>query len=278
MASFPSSFNHVLRTNYAPSPDELTAIRKLISGPEEKIRLLNEKISELQAERDDLQSFVDDHRALLSPARRLPRDVVAEIFLRCLSTARLPTCDVTTSPLLLTTICRYWREVAITTPRLWRAVHFVLPTLIGYTMHHGFRNLVRFRKGGLQLWLCRAGSVPLTISCYAPVDDPKPQNVREELQTMYTEHLEILSRYSAQWQALYLSHIPQELLSPIRVLNASDVPFLRTLSLNVNGCDFARPWMSSSGENSLLNLMRAPSLRALHLRHEWGELLSTGGI
>ncbi|KAK7031032.1 hypothetical protein VNI00_013822 [Paramarasmius palmivorus] len=267
-----SPFDRVLRTNYAPSAEELGAIRKLVLSPEEQVQLLNEKIFQLEAERDKLQSFINDHRALLSPARRLPRDIIAEIFLHCLPTDQLPTCDASKMPLVLTTVCRSWREIAVTTPRLWRAIHFVIPALVGYTIEDDFRTLFHLRKEGLQLWLERAKSVPLIVSCYMQFNSKKPREVGNELQTMYTEYMKVLSRYSTQWKTLYLSSIPLELLSPLQVLKANDVPLLRTLSLESNAFELGRPWMLASREHPLLDITRTPSLRALHLSREPADI------
>ncbi|KAK7031036.1 hypothetical protein VNI00_013826 [Paramarasmius palmivorus] len=268
MTAFSSPFGHALHTNYVPTPDELSAIRELIFEPEEKLRLLNEKISQLQVERDRLQSFIDNHRALLSPARRLPRDIVAEIFLQCLPTDQLPVCDVSKAPLVLTTVCRSWREVAVATPRLWRAIHFVFPALVGYTIDDHIQ-MFRLRKEGLQLWLKRAGSVPLTISCFARFNDRKPRSVMERIRALYTEYVEVFTKYATQWRALYLSFVPLESLSPLRALNASDLPQLRTLSLDAN--DYELGARQPFEAHPLLSVMSATSLRIFHLRRELSD-------
>ncbi|KAK7031033.1 hypothetical protein VNI00_013823 [Paramarasmius palmivorus] len=269
----PSPFHHVLQSNYAPSQEELKEIEALISEPEKQVQLLNEKISQLQAERNRLQKFIDNHRALLSPARRLPRDIIAEVFLHCLPVDQLPTCDASEAPLVLTTVCRSWREIAITTPRLWRAIHFILPPHYEYTINDKVRELFHLRKEGLQLWLSRTGSVPLTISCYGLPLESKPWTIREALTAMYTEYLEILSQYSARWKTLYLSNIPRELLSPFQVLKANDVPLLSALSLEANGFEFGRHWTPVSGdlEHPLHNITRTSSLRVLSLLREWAD-------
>ncbi|KAI3610755.1 hypothetical protein WG66_006918 [Moniliophthora roreri] len=271
-SSSQSPFNHLLQTNYAPSPDELHEIRKIISKPEEQVRLLNEEIIQLQAKRDKLQNFIDGHHALLSPARRIPRDIVSEIFLHCLPTDRLPVCSIAEAPLLLTTICRPWREIALTTPRLWRAVHFVFPTFVGYRMDADFRSIFYSRKEGLQLWLERARSVPVSISYFNPSSPvPIPRRARDELISMYSPMFNLLIRYSSQCKALNLKGFPVEILASFRNLKTSDVPLLEFLSLESNGHDFASPWGTSAGDNSdyaLLNITRASSLRVLHLRYE----------
>ncbi|ESK95825.1 hypothetical protein Moror_12437 [Moniliophthora roreri MCA 2997] len=277
-------FNHLVGTNNAPSPEELEEIRNLVRKPEEQVRLLNEKISQLQAQRDKLQSFIDCHRVLLSPARRIPRDIISEVFLHCLPTDSLPVRSIGEAPLLLTTICRSWREIALTTPRLWRAFHFVFP-VAGNILDDDFRSLFQARKQGLQLWLERARSVPLTLSLYMQNGPPKPRRVRDELQRMYPEFLDIVLQYSSQWKRLHLQGLPIEFLPALRRVVAGDVPLLDSLSLANNAYEFSSPWRSSEvDEYPFLNLIRASqSLRVMHLRYErlgdpfnlpirWGEL------
>ncbi|KAH8119512.1 hypothetical protein DFH11DRAFT_450891 [Phellopilus nigrolimitatus] len=56
-------------------------------------------------------------------AQRLPPEVVREIFLACLSRNyhRLSSCEV---PWNVSQTCRYWRDVALTTSRLWAFLHY----------------------------------------------------------------------------------------------------------------------------------------------------------
>ncbi|KAK1222668.1 hypothetical protein PQX77_014478 [Marasmius sp. AFHP31] len=121
-----SHFTRVLYTNYVPSTKELNKIRHLIIEPQEKIGKLNEEIARLQAERDELQQLVDGHFALAAPFWRFPADIWGEIYAHCLPVNKMnvAVCTVEEAPLLLTAVCRAWREIALSTPRLWSSVHF----------------------------------------------------------------------------------------------------------------------------------------------------------
>ncbi|KAJ7745472.1 hypothetical protein DFH07DRAFT_17623 [Mycena maculata] len=61
--------------------------------------------------------------ALSFPVLTLPTEITTEIFTCCLpKTPRDPrSCD---APLLLTRICQQWRDIALSTPRLWTTVSF----------------------------------------------------------------------------------------------------------------------------------------------------------
>lgn len=117
-----SPFAQYLHANYAPSDSELKYIRShLIPHAREVVRL-DALIADLSAKRAKAQAYIDVHKALLSPARRLPPDVVQEIFLACLPTKRNAVMSAKETPLLLTTICRAWRALALGTPALWASL------------------------------------------------------------------------------------------------------------------------------------------------------------
>ncbi|RXW22522.1 hypothetical protein EST38_g3349 [Candolleomyces aberdarensis] len=57
----------------------------------------------------------------LRPCSRIPDDILCEIFLRCLSWPRSTiTLSPEEAPLLLTHVCRRWREVAVNYANLWQ--------------------------------------------------------------------------------------------------------------------------------------------------------------
>ncbi|KAJ7486685.1 hypothetical protein FB451DRAFT_1391576 [Mycena latifolia] len=83
-----SPFAQFLSTNYAPSDSEVKQIQThLVSHLLEASRL-EALILELSTQREKTLRYIDAHRELLSPARRLPRDIIQEIFLACLPTQR----------------------------------------------------------------------------------------------------------------------------------------------------------------------------------------------
>lgn len=80
-----------------------------------------------------ISSKIDAHRALSSPALRLPPELLSEIFLECLPEG-IPYLKCSgywrskhEAPVKLGRICRAWRQTALSTPQLWSHFH-----LIGY--------------------------------------------------------------------------------------------------------------------------------------------------
>ncbi|KIK62711.1 hypothetical protein GYMLUDRAFT_164176, partial [Collybiopsis luxurians FD-317 M1] len=172
---FSSPFSHVLRTNYAASFTETQAIHTLLAAPSEELSRLAGEISrvrktleELTSRYDHLKTHVDAHLALISPLRRLPREIISEIFVQCLPTDRNPTRSLTEAPLLLTVLSKGLREIALSTPQLWNALHVFLPNT-SFNSPIGIDELeplIRRRKEGVEAWFQRSRCLPLSISVY----------------------------------------------------------------------------------------------------------------
>ncbi|KAJ6561762.1 hypothetical protein B0H19DRAFT_901463, partial [Mycena capillaripes] len=129
-----SPFKEIFHTNAVPSDTYCQRIRELLVGPQKKvaelaaeIERLQSLISQLSKKRDRLNDFIAPHLALISPTRRLPADVVAEIFAACLPANRNATMSSAEAPILLCHVCRAWRNLALSTPRLWASLHIVAP-------------------------------------------------------------------------------------------------------------------------------------------------------
>ncbi|KAJ6578946.1 hypothetical protein B0H10DRAFT_1699351, partial [Mycena sp. CBHHK59/15] len=126
-------FKDILYTNTVPSDADCQRIHALLVGPRKEAEELTQEIHCVQAILDGLTqkhnhpaSFINVHLVLVSPARWLPDNAVQEIF-----EASLPPMNAVLhgakSPLLLCQICRPWRRLTLTIPRLWVSLHVVAP-------------------------------------------------------------------------------------------------------------------------------------------------------
>jgi hypothetical protein len=88
---------------------------------------------------------------------RLHPEILEEIFLFCLPDDQYVVPDPMQAPLLVSGICQYWREVALSTPALWSSLN--VPPRIPTTFVH--------------TWLGRAGLMPLSLSFRTWVRDTK---------------------------------------------------------------------------------------------------------
>ncbi|KAJ6582068.1 hypothetical protein B0H19DRAFT_1252209 [Mycena capillaripes] len=137
-----SPFKEILHTNTIPSDTDCQRIRELLVGPQKEVAELTAEIKRLEGligqlseKRDQLNNFIAPHLALILPTRRLPVDVVAEVFAACLPANRNAIMSSAEAPLLLCHVCRAWRSLALSIPRLW-ASH------LRERRHHAVRDLL----------------------------------------------------------------------------------------------------------------------------------------
>ncbi|KAJ7785186.1 hypothetical protein DFH07DRAFT_699116, partial [Mycena maculata] len=121
-----SPFAQHLDTNYTPSDTEIKWIKSHLLPHILEVSRLDALIQDLSVRRDKTQEYIDAHRALLTPVRRLPPEIVQEIFLACLPTQRNAVMSAQEAPLILTSICASWRALALSTPALWASLHLPL--------------------------------------------------------------------------------------------------------------------------------------------------------
>ncbi|KAF7314729.1 Glucanase [Mycena kentingensis (nom. inval.)] len=157
-----SPFAHLLHTNYVPSDAECDRIRAFLTTPREDARRLSAEVVRLQAllneaksKHDAVYAEIAAHEALISPLRRLPDDILRAVFLCTLPQTRNVVLTPTEGPMLLSLVCRRWRDVALSTSRLWASLHIVIPG--SQTTTDALRRVVK-------LWLSRAGAAPLSIT------------------------------------------------------------------------------------------------------------------
>ncbi|KAL0563316.1 hypothetical protein V5O48_018756 [Marasmius crinis-equi] len=272
-------FARVLDTNYIPSVEERDTLQSLIREPEEMILELDEEIARLVAKREELRCFVGRHRTLLSPFRRLPVDVWRTIFCACLPDNKLSLCTRTMkeAPLLLTTVCRSWREIALNTPRLWHSIHIFIPLPSGQFTGDKYVSVMRARIDGFREWLDRSGSLPITISLAMQGHLSSTANQDQSASALHiarTGFTELVAQYSHRWGTLVFGFATETLdLSPFDRLTPQDLRLLE----DVHGFGtlffrHMRPAVSDPGSANLSPLAhllsRASSLRRLKLINE----------
>ncbi|KAJ7483507.1 hypothetical protein FB451DRAFT_1555457 [Mycena latifolia] len=124
----------LMTTNEPPPEDEdLTFIRAVVSklgtrlaDVENEISRLRDQLQKLEKERASLSRSLAQNNAVLSPLRRMPTELLGEIFswtLPSVSEAlNWPRFQAQHSPWVLTQVCRRWRAVALSTPSLWSRI------------------------------------------------------------------------------------------------------------------------------------------------------------
>ena len=108
-----------MKSNVAPSDSEIITIRALITEVEVRIEELHHnRLPTCQATESRLLEFVQVHKALLSPVRYLPSEVLQEIFLHYCDHG-LTNPPISKIPWRLGHISHRWREIALSLPALW---------------------------------------------------------------------------------------------------------------------------------------------------------------
>ncbi|TEB37047.1 hypothetical protein FA13DRAFT_1567496, partial [Coprinellus micaceus] len=102
---------------YVPTAQELDTLSIFIEQQHAMIDAIDAEISGLTRKRAAHLRCVDRHQALTSLVRRLPDDILVTIFLEWLASAEpWPSPH---PPVIASSVCRRWRNLAVGTPLLW---------------------------------------------------------------------------------------------------------------------------------------------------------------
>ncbi|TFK42086.1 hypothetical protein BDQ12DRAFT_352931 [Crucibulum laeve] len=242
-----SEFTFRLHTNYVPSDGETSQIKQLLIKPQIELLALDEEIQRVQGllndlllNRDTLQETLKAHEALISIPRRLPQDILQEIFLRCLPTDTNAVMNCKEAPLLLGRICSNWRTIVYATPQLWSSIHICMfdsdslevpfDLNIDHWTYQELSKRIGFsRTQAVRDWLNRTGSCPLSISYYGRPGLPRWNSTGYEVSP--DRIMEILSTFSRRWRDMYFRVPAESSQGLLHRLSADDVPILRSLSV-----------------------------------------------
>ncbi|KAJ7157558.1 hypothetical protein C8R43DRAFT_402159 [Mycena crocata] len=277
MAIQSSPFSGILHTNAVPSDAHCKRIHDLLQGPHREISDLDEEIDrthslleELIRKRETLADFISAHLAVVSPARRLPEDIVRNIFMECIPLERNPLIIQQDPPILLCQICSAWRNLALSTPRLWTAVHVVIPN----------QPKVQVLTEMLSLWLGRSGVLPLSISVVfsrtwgGDTDAPLPLLTR-------------LMEFARRWKHIVFTFPHHKNFAVLETLSSDDVPVLE--SITVQGIERRVRWAAPDNGDyppdsfKFLSFLDNPTLRRVSISYHrelrrfplpWGRLSS----
>ncbi|KAF8214168.1 hypothetical protein K438DRAFT_1563256, partial [Mycena galopus ATCC 62051] len=155
------------------------------------------------------------------PVLTLPIEITAEIFVRCLPPfANLGWIygldqfeDV--APILLTRVCRTWRDIALTTPALWSTLSVEINSIPRHAISDP-RSVDNF----IDRWLVRAGRRPLSLVF-------RGEALRLDTLSILTN---VIQRYSHEVR--YLELYTDWNLLPLLALESLTFPLLENASLN----------------------------------------------
>ncbi|KAJ7157210.1 hypothetical protein C8R46DRAFT_909567, partial [Mycena filopes] len=135
-------------------------LRAQLAEIDASIAVLKSRLKSLERLRQPLQKELN-HRG--NPVLSLPPEITSEIFLHCvpapspLDSLGKPNPTKNVAPLLLLQVCRTWRQIALSTPHLWAALHLDLGLLIVKMSDAAVEKVIMD-------WFGRAGTSPLAFS------------------------------------------------------------------------------------------------------------------
>lgn len=252
-----SRFSNLLSTNYIPSKHEIDEIHNLLTDPINQLTQLDTEIARLQniidqlsLKRTQLHIDVVNHKALTTPMRRIPQELLQEIFIHCLPTHHNAIMSSREAPLLLGLVCSQWRSVSRSTPRLWSSIHVAVsgdppwndrgPVKIDEKNQH---------MEAIQAWLSLSGGLPLSISFFHA-------HSSSEYAELYTETLiSTLLQFSHRW--INVCFFTSRFSPALSSISIEAVPLLETFSFHV----------SSHSKIGASDIFRAPQLRKISSSH-----------
>ncbi|KAJ7432587.1 hypothetical protein FB451DRAFT_1377212 [Mycena latifolia] len=252
-----SPFTSKLGTNYCPQDEEILQIQTLLVEPTLRLKRLDDEIAVLQKaldklaeERAGISAYVDTHKALISPARQLPLDVIQEIFTACIPTHRNCVMSAMEAPVLLGRICSSWRSISLSTPRLWSRLHIVEPHFTDPP--DLFEKKLAQRLETTKMWLGRSGNCPLSISLQS--------NGLNYFAASQDRLIPALLPFASRWEHISFTALLSR-LGIVSHLTEADVPMLKSVSINEPFGDFedAIRWDS-------FGFLRAPKISSFSLK------------
>ncbi|KAK0237413.1 hypothetical protein EDD85DRAFT_1022737 [Armillaria nabsnona] len=285
------SLQSFVLSNAAPSHDDCALIKDSLSSLSAKSAHLDDIIAQqdeaiaklslildnykdfreaMLSEQACVQDLIERHRrALSSPIRRLPVDIMREIFLLASSNAA----DVKDFPWIATHTCTEWRDIATQTPMLWSKIHVATGTRAYTARPYNFIAMPELEwlhstsKGasnaeciGRTLELSQ--DVPLVIS-YIENGRWKPQNMSDEDVGL----LDILLNHAPRWKVAYLdaSHGGALFCDKLQRLRGR-MPMLESISIDARIASDR-----STYPPDIFDV--APRLRTVAIRDSQGQLV-----
>jgi F-box-like len=107
---WPPANSHAL-----PSIDETIFIKKAITNLERELVAAVTLLQQTQLHITKLKEGLEQRRAWIAPIRKVPFEVLSEIFITCSREERF-------SPMIVAAVSRRWRDTILATPLAWRRI------------------------------------------------------------------------------------------------------------------------------------------------------------
>ena len=149
--------------NYEPPKRTFRRPASWAVAPKKKKKKL--ALDELRRREGDSYAAIAALHTLLSPIRRLPVELLTEIFMHCLPRKKFILPSDADSPLRLMQVCTLWWKVCTTSPQLWTSIEILLPAAQDTSAQvKMLESLSSAKTALLETWVSRSGNLPLSLS------------------------------------------------------------------------------------------------------------------
>ncbi|KAF7371183.1 F-box domain-containing protein [Mycena sanguinolenta] len=253
----PAGTSHyaLLNSNEAPLDSELPIVESMILKIDASVAAIDKeildlycRIKELNEERDRLRSYRVKNRAILSPIRRLPPEILVEIFLwttpNSVKRRRSSSRYSFPWPWVLTRISHRWREIAVSTPSLWSHV------VVNFDLHPTPLPV-------LEAQIARAQELKIHIYGREIFYGSRSR----------AQIFQYLAQYSSRWEEFHFHATPA--LAPLLADIHGQVPLLRVLRIQWN---YDPIWDDDGPVESIDFTEAAPSLVDVSIFNEFSPM------
>jgi hypothetical protein len=291
----PFPFSQHFDTNYIPTSEELDELKALVAEGEAVIDGIDAEMVELERKKTTKAQYVRKLRALGTPIRRLPDDILLTIFFGSLDIANPWSTPHPT--VVASQVCRRWRGLAIGTPLLWTKIEIRLSLRsiwgkVTPPAHLDVRPYLSLCRRSLQCFAQRArmliqrsSGCPLHLKVHV-YDDPRALPSVWAWSEMFEPLAEVMSDPTVRWKDINftLGVVPHSSLSLhfLRILTASSVLGMRNATLRIQSSapisEAAWNAMLPGGKIDLSSAhLRSLSVRMVfedmrHVQTSWDEL------
>lgn len=246
----------LLNSNQLPSPSTQSQLKSMhtdaaneIENLEAEIARIQSKLALLQGRLSRRKKDVEDYATVLSPARRIPSDLLSEIFRWCTahdfeSDRSGSSLDPTEMHWILPQVSRQWRSAALSCPQIWSTIRIT-------DVEFGDYSAPRLLSLTLQLQRTRFSPLSVSIeSKYSSISGTKPI-------------LQVLLPSSSRWKELYVRLQPAAFraLSPLHLF----LPSLKYVHIWPSGsASILDGYQAAAASHAMSTIFRVcPSLRIL---------------
>jgi hypothetical protein len=260
-----------IRSPGSPSPFEMDQLSQVLSDAErdlsdyeEDIRSLESMVSDFRKKREELQRYVEHCKVYLSPIRKLPTEIMGEVFLyyqdlvgsgrddkEFREPLRYPnSSNSQLTALFLGSMCKLWHSISLSTPRLWSRFSLFLDEDCNALSHL------------LKIYLLRSKQTPISFDL--TIDEDYHMSSNNILSLLIAESHRW---FSASWDVLCAN---EEVMSSLNVQR--DLPLLQHIEWMGNALSADEPFGMLVGAHTPRTLTLESSFKFLDSKLRWDQL------